>query len=314
MSKLIKLTSEHLEQCRREFDDALLNYKISDGKINFTKTFGAIDRKAVVKFTEIAWLKMQTLVRGCDKEVAWHGVAMRGEDETKDEYIITDILVYPQEVTGATVNTDQEKYQTWLMNHEDDVFNNIRMQGHSHVNMGTTPSSVDLSLYERLLDQLDDDMFYIFMIYNKRFEKHIKIYDMKKNVLFETADVSVQILDGFYDLQKFMDESKEMIKDRVTIQSYPSYGSGNRPMYGYGGYQAQSAYGKKDEVAPGKQQAPAKSSKKNKRRGRRRKDHKADKNYQQMNFRQYCEDIDYDDDEFDEEAYYTGLCSQSRNW
>ena len=87
----------------------------------------------------------------------------------------------------------------WLMNHEDDVFNNIRMQGHSHVNMGVTPSGVDNSLYERILEQLDDEMFYIFLIYNKKGDKTFKIYDLAKNILFETGDVTVKVLDDDAD-------------------------------------------------------------------------------------------------------------------
>ena len=79
--------------------------------------------------------------------------------EEKDTYLISDILVYPQEVTGSTVTTDQNEYEMWLMKQEDDVFNNIRMQGHSHVNMSTSPSSVDLNLYDGILSQLDSDMF-----------------------------------------------------------------------------------------------------------------------------------------------------------
>lgn len=191
MSKIIKMTPENIAELRKDFEEALRGMKLSDGKISFTRTFGTIQRKATLQFTEIAWLKMQTLVREFDKEVAWHGIAKRGDEDGKDSYIISDILVYPQEVTGATVNTDQEKYQMWLMGHDDEVFNSIRMQGHSHVNMGTSPSSVDTSLYDRILEQLDDDMFYIFLIWNKRGDKTIKIYDLAKNVLFETSDITV---------------------------------------------------------------------------------------------------------------------------
>ena len=196
MAKIIRLTPEYLNQIREEFETSLRSMKLADGKLSFSKSFGSIDRKATVYFTDMAWQKMQALIRECDKEVGWHGIAYRGDDPEKDEYFINDILVYPQEVTGATVTTDQEKYQSWLFDHDDDVFNNIRMQGHSHVNMGTTPSGVDTSLYERILDQLDDQMFYIFLIYNKRGEKTYKIYDLAKNVLFETADVTVEVLDA----------------------------------------------------------------------------------------------------------------------
>ena len=231
MAKIIKLTPEYIDEVRRDFEESLKGIKLSDGKLSFTKTFGATQRKATVYYTEVAWQKMQTLIREFDKEIAWHGLAYRGEDPEKDEYTITDILVYPQEVTGATVTTDQTEYQTWLFNHEDDVFNNIRMQGHSHVNMSTSPSGVDTSLYERILDQLDDTMFYIFLIYNKRGDKTYKIYDLAKNVLFETGDVEVKILGNGFDMNEFLADAKSKVRDKVYkpqspyVSPYSTYGT-----------------------------------------------------------------------------------------
>ena len=222
MSKSITITNEDIERLVEDFRKTLETAKLSDGKISFTKTIGNVDAKAQLYFSDTAWQKMQTLVREFDKEVAWHGVAHRGEDETKNEYYITDILVYPQEVTGATVTTDQEEYQTWLYSHDDEVFNNIRMQGHSHVNMGVTPSSVDNSLYERILDQLDDTMFYIFLIWNKRGDKTIKIYDMAKNILFDTKDVEVIYNDIYRD---FINDAKNLVKTKAVASSYKGFGS-----------------------------------------------------------------------------------------
>ena len=263
MAKIIKMTPEIIDEVRRDFENAISSMKLSDGKISFTKSFTSIQRKATVYFTEIAWLKMQSLIREFDKEVAWHGLAFRGEDPEKDEYTITDILVYPQEVTGATVTSDQTKYQEWLMSHDDDVFNNIRMQGHSHVNMATNPSSVDLSLYERILDQLDDSMFYIFLIYNKRGEKTYKIYDMAKNILFETGDVTVKIVDDGSGLTKFLEDAKSKVKDHVY---QPAYG-GQASQYGYrqnnysssqyGGYQHGSYGGASTPAASKPASTPA---------------------------------------------------------
>lgn len=231
MSKLIKPTNEAIEKLKSDFIEALNKMKWENGKINFQANLGTVDRKATVFFTDLAWRKMQALVADFNSEIGWHGVAYRDEDDTKDNYYITDILVYPQEVTGATVTTDQEEYQMWLMSHDDDVFNNIRMQGHSHVNMSTSPSSVDWNLYKSILDQLEDDMFYIFMIWNKSNSRTIMIYDMKKNILFETADVTVKCHDedGFL---AFMADAKEKVKTKPstysTYTSKPNTTAGNQ--------------------------------------------------------------------------------------
>ena len=246
MSKVIKLTTEQLQECRRDFDTALSTMKLTDGKISFIKTITSPNEKATLYFDPLAWRKMQTLIKEFDKEVAWHGVAYRGEDETKNEYFITDILVYPQNVTGATVNTDQEKYEMWLMQHEDEVFNNIRMQGHSHVNMATSPSGVDETHQAKILEQLEDDMFYIFLIWNKSNSKFIKIYDLKKNILFETIDVTVEILDDGSGIDEFLAEAKKLVEDKPTT---PYYSGGYNGGYNNGGYYGgyNGSYGKPAE-------------------------------------------------------------------
>lgn len=193
MAKLIKLTQDVIEEIKKEFD-TYIREKISDGRISFQKNITAVQRKATVYFTELAYRKFQALVDGFSNEVAWHGLAYRGKDESKDEYYITDILVYPQEVTGSAVTPDQKKYQDWLISHDDDTFNNIRMQGHSHVNMGVSPSPVDENWYEKILAQLDSSMFYIFMIWNKKGDKTCKIYDLAKNIMFDTTDCEIKII------------------------------------------------------------------------------------------------------------------------
>ena len=234
MSKIIKLTNEQLQECRKEFDTALSSMKLADGKISFIKTITSLKEKATLYFDPIAWRKMQTLIKEFDKEVAWHGVAYRGTNKVAHEYLISDILVYPQVVTGATVNTDQEKYEMWLMQHDDDVFNNIRMQGHSHVNMSVTPSSVDETHQSKILEQLEDDMFYIFLVWNKRGDKNIKIYDLEKNILFETADIDVMILDDGSGINEFLAEAKKMVEDKPVT---PAYNNGyNYSRSSYGGY------------------------------------------------------------------------------
>ena len=226
MGKPIKITKEHLKEAKREFEEMLSSLKLSDGKISFSKTFGGNEEKTSVYFTSEAWVKMVALIHEFTDEVAWHGLAERSKKP--DGYIIYDILVYPQEVSGSTVNTDQEKYQIWLMEHEDEVFNNIRMQGHSHVNMGVTPSAVDTNLYEKILDQLEDSMFYIFMVWNKKFESYTKIYDLQSNILYENDDIEVRLLDTGIGLDSFIANAKDMVSKKSYTAYNPNNWSGGR--------------------------------------------------------------------------------------
>ena len=187
--------------------------KMSDGKINYSKSFKYKDASAVLWLTPEAYNKTVALVTAFSDEVAWHGIAAR---YGKGEFIIEDIMVYPQEVTGSTVNTDQDGYTKWLYEFDDDLFNRIRMQGHSHVNMGVSPSGVDSGHREKILSQLDGDMFYIFMVWNKRLETHTLIYDMARNVLYDDDDVEVKIV-GDDSMDVFLADAKEKVQKKKAV-------------------------------------------------------------------------------------------------
>lgn len=231
MSKIIRMTPEMIDQAKIEFERRLKAMNCVDGRVTYVKAFESTNQKAVVWFTPDAYTKMIALIQDSDKEVAWHGVAHRAGDRV-GEYVISDILVYPQEVTGATVNTDQAEYEMWLMEQEDDVFNNIRMQGHSHVNMPTSPSGTDLEHQAKIVQQLEGDMFYIFMIWNKHFKYTAKIYDLKINTLFEPGDISIQMVGASNGIAEFLQEARSMVRTK----SYSYQGGGNN----YGGYRPAS--------------------------------------------------------------------------
>ena len=80
--------------------------------------------------------------------------------------------------------------------------------------------------------------------------KFIKIYDLKKNILFETADVTVEILDDGSGIDEFLAEAKKLVDDKPTPASYSGYYNGD--YYGgsyYGAYGGR--YGKTDDKSSG---------------------------------------------------------------
>lgn len=215
--KPIKLTEQQAQRIAEAVLAELQESKLYNGKINVNYSMPSEDAEVRVGFAPMAFAKMMSLVYTFDSEVAWHGTATR----TEDGYYIHDIMVYPQTVTGSTVNTDQEEYQTWLMELDDDVFNRTRMQGHSHVNMGTSPSGVDTTHQEAIIDQLGAEDFYIFMIWNKKMERTIRIFDMAKNAMYEDDDVSIYIGDNDFDMKEFLDEAESnVVKKTYTYGSY----------------------------------------------------------------------------------------------
>jgi len=232
MPRPIVLTQEIKQKAIEDFSTILDGMKMSDGKLSYNRSFSYETGNAIVWLTQEAYRKTVALVVGFSDEVAWHGTVSRvdgGNDSTantnttrdknsttnSNEFIIEDIFIYPQEVTSSTVNTNQAAYTEWLYGLDDATFNKIRMQGHSHVNMGVNPSGVDDKHRQQILDQLESDMFYIFMIWNKSLSVHTLIYDMARNVLYEDKDVSVKLL-GDEAMDAFLADAKEKVQKQCN--------------------------------------------------------------------------------------------------
>lgn len=231
MSKYIKLTEAKIREVLAETEKKLRAAKMLDGTVSINCTAPDMkDARANIIFAPIAYAKMLSLITNFDSEVAWHGVVERDGLN----FHITDIIVYPQVVTGATVTTDQEEYETWLMELEDEQFNYLRMQGHSHVNMSVSPSGVDLTHQEAILEQLSEEDYYIFMIVNKRMEMFISIFDLAGNLKFETTDVDLFIGSTGFSADEFISEArKQVVKRSSMTSSYGGFSGYNRHTYEY---------------------------------------------------------------------------------
>lgn len=227
MSRPIVLTDELIEQAAAEFKAGLKNFRMSDGKLVYNRTFTyKEEEKAVVQFTPEAYMKMVSLIYSFDTEIAWHGVGERVEGK-EATFLIYDILVYPQAVNGSYVDMDTDAYATWLNeNMTDDRFCHFVMQGHSHVNMAPNPSGTDLKHQSDILDMVSKNKFYIFMIWNKKLERTIKIYDMKNNTLYENDDVVCQVSREGFDIQEFLEDARKLVKKKTYSYNGNSYYSG----------------------------------------------------------------------------------------
>ena len=158
-----------------------------------------------------AWLKVNALVEGCESEIAWHGVVER---TAPDRFNIVDILVYPQEVTGSTVQSIEPDYTNWLQAFPDGIFENIRMQGHSHVRMACSPSGVDQTQMNGILEQEPD--YYIFQIMNKHGSIWSEIHISEFNAIYENADITIH-------KPGFSAWATEIMQTTVVKKSYTSY-------------------------------------------------------------------------------------------
>lgn len=237
MAKPIYMTNNDIESVCAELRQTLNGMKCY-GSIDIKRSFKSDDRIATLYFAPIAWIKMTALVSRFETEVQWHGMVRR---ISENEFEIYDILVPPHEVSGATVTSEYKSYIEWMDGLDDDTFNAVRFHGHSHVNMSVSPSSVDNKYRLDLVTQLpkpteNDDVFYIFLIINKKHEWSAEIYDLTNNALYGTDEICMECLLGDSDLDSFIAEAKKVAVARTTY----AYGShGNDDGYNgssYGGY------------------------------------------------------------------------------
>lgn len=182
----IRLNEKSLEEMIDLLKEQFQKANNTTDKISFTYKFShPAEEKVCLKIEEAAWRKINALVATCDKEVAWHCTATK----TDSSYIIEDVFVFPQIISAATVTTDDTEYAKWLMALPDNIFNKLRVHGHSHVNMDVTPSGRDTTYQENILTNVKD--FFIFMIQNKKGDIWKAIYDVEANIVYENDDILV---------------------------------------------------------------------------------------------------------------------------
>jgi len=220
--KLIQINSDIKTNIKDKFLEMLNNYN-SDGDITFKLTATSlIDEKKykapIINMTALAYIKMQTMVKNFNKELAWHGTVSKQDNV----YTIDDVMLYPQTVTATTAECDETEYGKWLMQLDDESINRLRFQGHSHVSMGVSPSGTDLQNWKDFMHMLKKDQYYIFCIYNKKDESTWCIYDMSQNLIFENKDITFNVVDdnGNSIATWYNTESKKYIGERITTTHY----------------------------------------------------------------------------------------------
>ena len=141
--------------------------------------------------TPYAALRIDTLIRQTDKEIAWHGYVTR----TNNIFTLNDIILFPQINSNATSTTDDIEYANWVFEHmEDPNADSMRLHGHSHVKMGVTPSHTDRQYRNDLTANIRTG-FYVFMIVNQLGAHNIEIYDFEEQLIYENEDIDVIFTD-----------------------------------------------------------------------------------------------------------------------
>ena len=233
--KRISIPENIVDTLVMQFKEELKTLKTNQESISFERKFKDIlsinedeVTKPIIYFSADAWIKMNTLVQASNLELAWQATVEKRKFKDKEDdkaffYYIDQVHVYPQEVTATFVATDEVKYSEWSLELPDETFNKLRFQGHSHVNMGVSPSGTDMNTYQCFLDQLDKDDFYIFMILNKQGQYTILVYDFEQDIIFETKDCKVDVLTRTGGLNKWLEQANQKIEKKpVPAATYPA--------------------------------------------------------------------------------------------
>lgn len=169
-----------------------------------------------IYITPDAFIKMRKLVDDNTTEIGWYGTVTKMPG--LNAYVIDDILVYPQTVTGTTCEQDDERIFEFEMSLTTEQVNHKRFQGHSHVNMGVTPSGVDEQFYQDLLSQVQD--YFIICVTNKRNEYTVRFYDIANNILYTDLKIKVLLEDGT-DVEDWFEGTTKQLTTRTYNTHHP---------------------------------------------------------------------------------------------
>jgi len=213
------------------------------------KTTVKVFQKAVpeIIFNPDALIKMGIYTAECEDEVGWLGTAYK--DNNKNIIYINDVFLFDQETHSTTTEISSEGLSSFgeeLLATDSglDTWNNLKVWGHSHVNMATSPSGQDDEQMETFLNTKHD--WFIRIITNKKSEMRVDLYYFDQGIIYMdlpwdthysseelTIKQEIEKLQKLLEdieisrLQKYEDSIKEEIKTKVRkkVQKSQVWGS-----------------------------------------------------------------------------------------
>lgn len=193
-----------------------------------------------------AYSKMCQYIGRVGLEISWLGSVRELENNC---YFIEDVHLFKQTVSAATTDIDEaglNEFFAELLTRENgmELANKIRFWGHSHVNMATNPSGVDIDTMRQFGEQGHPWM--IAGIGNKQGSLKFDIWYYQKGI--KVTDVGWDI---YYPLAVSDDEIKADITSLVSTKSYvynPPYIAGSQVGVTQGGRAVTATWGKGNPV------------------------------------------------------------------
>lgn len=128
-----------------------------------------------------AFTKMRYYVECTDTEVGWLGTV----EKMNNIYLITDTLLFDQEVNSVTCEITPQGLteianELLALPNGMEIVNSIRLWGHSHVNMGVSPSGQDDTQMTVFAGSCE---YFLRVIANKKGEMEFSLYDYNTGVV-----------------------------------------------------------------------------------------------------------------------------------
>ena len=170
-----------------------------------------------------AYKKMYYIVEECDKEVGWLGVVEKNENV----FLIKDVFLFKQQTSATTCEITPEGIADMIDEliqkpNGDYIVSNLSLWGHSHVNMGTTPSIQDEKQLLSFKENGND--WFLGVICNKQGSLNFTYIDYAKGII--VSDLKWKVLIPNFDDEKLRLDVKNELKEKVSnmpiVASYKS--------------------------------------------------------------------------------------------
>ena len=175
--------------------------------------------------------ELRYIVDQQEEEVGWLFTVDVNDD---GDYVIGEVFVPPQEVHSTEADIEAQAYLDWYNVLEEAGKNpaeRLYGWGHSHVNMGVTPSAQD---DQQFLEYGDTCPFFIRTIHNKKGEIRVDIAHFHENLLYSNCEWQVQYAQLSTSHMKMLDDRMKMNVKKAP----PSYS----PPHRYGGKGSGNVY------------------------------------------------------------------------
>jgi proteasome lid subunit RPN8/RPN11 len=148
-------------------------------------------------------------------EIGWLGFVEKYEGVG---FLITDCILLKQEVHATTTEIDPMALIEFWNQTPPEQQSKIKIWGHSHVNMSTTPSGQDDSQMEYFKD---GNKWFIRLITNKKREYHIDVYDYENGLKVHMDQSDLKTYNPAE--KELRDQIKAEINEKVSKKEYKSY-------------------------------------------------------------------------------------------